>query len=146
MKIALLYLLLLMICLSVVPTFGQGSALVQGKVTDENSMPLELVNVAIVGTSIGATTTAAGFYQLRIPADTTLIIDFSFVGYERQQFQINLPGGAVRELEVILRFTSTDLEQVEIKDQQVRYTNYIRLDPKEAKLVPSIIGNYPLTY
>jgi hypothetical protein len=140
MKKVLLYLLLPGIVLSSLASNGQGNALIIGKVTDGKGKPLELVNVAVMGTSIGATSSGDGDYQLRIPSDTLLIIDFSFVGYESQQFQINLPGGAIRELDVSLEFTSTDLETVEIKDQQVRYTTYIRLDPKEAKLVPSITG------
>jgi hypothetical protein len=121
-------------------SFAQSNAMLKGQVTDEDGNPLELVNVAILGTSTGTSTGSDGNYQIRIPADTTLIIDFSFIGYEREQFRIKLPGGTIRELDVSLQFTSTDLRPVEVKDQQVRYTNYIRLDPKEAKLVPSITG------
>jgi hypothetical protein len=140
MERRLLYLFVLLLLFPVISTFGQSNALVKGTVTDGDGNPLELVNVAVMGTSIGSTTSGNGTYQIRIPADTTLIIDFSFVGFDRQQFQVTLPGGAVRELNVALEFTSTDLDPVEIKDQQVRFTNYIRLDPKEAKLVPSITG------
>jgi len=134
------YLLLLFLFLPVLETQAQNTALVRGRVTDQQGKPLELVNVAILGTSTGATTSSDGRYQIRIPSDTSLVIDFSFIGYQREQFQVKLPAGAERMLDVSLAFTSTDLEPVEIKDQQVRYTNYIRLDPKEAKLVPSITG------
>lgn len=126
-----------------IPAFvaqGQGTAVLQGQVTDQHGKPMELVNVALVGTSVGATTAANGSYLLRIPSDSSWIVDFSFIGYQRQQFRIRLAAGAVRDLDVALEFTSTDLTPVEVKDRQVRYTNYIRLDPKDAQLVPSITG------
>jgi hypothetical protein len=134
MKIRYSYLLLFVLLVPFISAYGQSNALVRGKVTDGDGKPLELVNVAVVGTSIGTSTSGDGTYQIRIPADTTIIVDFSFVGYDRQQFQVTLTGGAVRELDVELQFTSTDLRPVEIRDQQVRYTNYIRIDPKIRKM------------
>ena len=139
MKRLLVYLFMLAVSLPLLSS-GQGTALVRGTVTDEDGRPLELVNVAILGTSVGSTTASNGQYQIRIPADTTIIIDYSFIGFQRQQFRVSLGAGSTRELDVRMEFTSTELQPVEIRDQQVRYTNYIRLDPKEAKLVPSITG------
>jgi hypothetical protein len=119
---------------------GQSTALLKGKVTDQDGRPLELVNVAIVGTSFGTTTNSSGQYALSIPADSIWVIDYSFIGYQRQRFQVTLNSGSNREFNVALEISTTELQGVEVRDEQVRYTNYIRLDPKEAKMVPSITG------
>lgn len=136
----LIILLLAFLCSSGYYAAGQSIAIVKGKVTDTEGKPMELVNVAIVGTSTGATTSAAGMYVLQVPADSSCIIDYSYVGYERQRFQVRLNAGSVRELNVEMKISATELQPVEVKDEQVRYTSYIRIDPKEAKLVPSITG------
>jgi len=120
--------------------YGQSTALLRGKVTDQDGRPLELVNVAVVGTSLGTITTSKGEYALRIPADSACVVDYSFIGYQTQRFQVTLHSGSSRELNVSLQLSATELQPVEVRDEQVRYTNYIRLDPKEAKMVPSITG------
>jgi hypothetical protein len=120
--------------------YGQSTALLKGKVTDQDGKAIELVNVAIVGTSYGTTTNSSGQYAFRIPADSSWVVDYSFIGFERKRFKVTLLPGTTRELDVALAISTTELEAVEVKDEQVRYTNYIRLDPKEAKLVPSITG------
>ena len=132
--------LLLFLILTPPVLIAQQTADLFGKVTGEGGGALDLVNVAVVGSPVGTTTNNAGGYRLRIPAGKELIIDFSFVGYQTQKFQVTLQEGSQRELDVVMKVSTTQLPGIEVKDEQIRTTNYIRLDPKEAKLTPSISG------
>jgi hypothetical protein len=119
---------------------AQEVAWVRGIVTDQAFRPLELVNVSVVGGTTGTTTAPDGSYKLQVPAREMLIIDFSFIGYQSSRVQVNLDSNETRELHVVLQFTTTELPGFEVRDQQVRSSSYIRLDPKDAQLVPSITG------
>lgn len=60
---------------------------VEGKVTDENGMPLPGVNVVLKGTSVGAITDFDGNYSIVVPEKGVLV--FTFVGYSRREIPIN---------------------------------------------------------
>ncbi|TRX60043.1 TonB-dependent receptor [Fulvivirga sp. M361] len=60
---------------------------VSGKVLDENGESLPGVNVLIKGTTNGTVTDFDGNYNIQVPEDGTLV--FSYVGYARQEININ---------------------------------------------------------
>ena len=120
---------------------SQSTALLKGNVTDQDNQPIEMVNVAVVGYASGTTTDKSGHYEIKVPAESNVVIDFSFIGYERQQYKIYLETGETKQLDIKLSFTSTDLPGFEVKEEQNRSTNFTRLNPKEATLIPSISGN-----
>ena len=52
-----------------------GSGTLTGSVTLSGSLqPLQFVNLAVKGTTIGATTDKDGRFEMKIPADTNLVI------------------------------------------------------------------------
>ena len=116
------------------------TAMVYGKVTDEHSRPIEMVNVFVTGWKVGQTTNARGAYELSAPADTTLVLSFSFVGYESRQVSIRLKPGERHKLDVSLKSMVTDLPDVVISDRAIDASSLIRLDAKKATLLPSISG------
>lgn len=120
--------------------YSQANAVLNGNVRDQENKPLELVNVALVGTTIGSTTDHEGNYVLVVPSNQEFIVDFSFIGYDSKRFKITLPPGDKKTLDVVLTMKYTELKSVEIKDKQVRSYNYVRLDPKQAKLIPTLGG------
>lgn len=115
-------------------------ATVYGKVTDENKHPIELANVAVVDFKIGQTTNVRGAYEIQVPADTTLVLGFSFVGFEPKQVTLRLKSGERRKLDVVLKSTMTALPDVEISDRSVDPSTLIHLDPKQATAIPSMGG------
>ena len=136
-KLILIVLLLLSLAASAqnLPT-----ATVYGKVTDEQSHPIEMANVLVTELLVGQTTNARGSYELQLLADTTLVINFSFVGYESKQVTLRLKSGEKRKLDVMLKSTVTNLPDVVISDRAVEASSLTRLDPKKAKLLPSMGG------
>lgn len=125
---------------ALIPAEAQDFSTVTGKITDEKNAPIELVNVATLGYPFGSTTDAKGQYEIKIPADKEVFIDVSFVGFESQRFRMHLKPGEKKVLDVTLKLKSTELPSIEVKDDKIRTTNYVRIDPKEASLIPSITG------
>lgn len=116
------------------------TATVYGKVTDENNHPIEMANVVATDLLVGQTTNARGAYELQVLSDTTLVINFSFVGYEPKQVTVRLKAGEKRKLDVTLKSVMTDLPDVVISDRAIDATSLTRLDAKQATLLPSIGG------
>jgi hypothetical protein len=134
--------ILVSILIAIVPAilWAQEKAVIYGKVTDDLGQPLEMVNVAITGTQTGTATGQDGKYTMAVPAGEAFSLDFSFIGYHPRRFNVNLLPGEKREFNVTLEQNIHELQGVEIKDEQARDYNYVRLDPKGAKLIPTLTG------
>ncbi|MCD4789834.1 MAG: TonB-dependent receptor, partial [Bacteroidales bacterium] len=122
---------------------SQEKAVVFGKVTDEKGKPLELVNVAISGLPGGTMTDRKGKYELEVPANKEIYITISFVGYEKEVEGVFLKTGDRKEINKTLKFTYTELPQIEIEDKHIRSTNLVRIDPKLAFNVPTSSDRIP---
>jgi hypothetical protein len=140
MKITRSLFLFIILSIASPALFSQENAILKGSVRDQDNNPLELVNVAILGSSTGSTTDQAGNYVFVVPANQDITIDFSFVGFKPKRYQVNLKPGEKKELNVMLMVSFTELKGVEIKDNQIRSYNYVRLDPKEARMIPTLSG------
>ncbi|QKZ14844.1 SusC/RagA family TonB-linked outer membrane protein [Spirosoma sp. KUDC1026] len=99
---------LLLICTSGLTAWAQGRRII-GKVTSaEDGAPLPGVSVVIKGTTRGATTDAAGIYDLTIPDNKGAVLVFSYVGVKTQEIRI----GNESELNVSLVSDSQLLTEV----------------------------------
>ncbi len=137
LKLTLIFLLLLSMVASAqnLPT-----GVVYGKVTDEQNHPIEMANVIVTELLVGQTTNSKGAYELNVLSDTSLVINFSFVGYETKQVVVRLKSGEKRKLDVMLKSIATNLPDVVISDRAVETSSLIRLDPKKATALPSMGG------
>ena len=137
-KLTLIVLLLLSLVASAqnLPT-----AVVYGKVTDEQNHPIEMANVVVTELLVGQTTNARGAYELQVLSDTTFVVSFSFVGYESKQVTLRLKSGEKHKLDVTLKSTATNLPDVIISDRAVEASSLTRLDPKKATALPSMGGS-----
>ena len=70
---------------------------ISGTVTDESGAPLVGANVTIKGTTIGTTTNVAGYYELSVPDNATILV-VSYIGYLTQEVAI----GNSRTVDVVL--------------------------------------------
>ncbi len=80
---------------------------VQGKVVDENGIPLPGVSVGVKGSSIGVVTNTDGLFTLNLP-DANATLTFSFIGYASQE--IALKGREYIDLKMVP--TSGGLDEV----------------------------------
>ena len=124
--------------MSPVLLFGQNKdSYIYGKITDDNGSVLELVNIAVLGTSYGVSSNSRGQYELHLPADTLLDVVYSFVGYQQESKKIKLKAGEHRKVDVSLKSTSTTLSDIVVSDRQINSATITRLDAREISLIPS---------
>lgn len=131
-----LFLLLIGFC-----SFAQNEALVFGKITDEHDRPIELATVSIKNELKGAVSNKSGNYELVIPARKEIVLVYSFIGYQQEEIKLNLESRSRKQLNVKLKVLLTDLPDVVIVDEQVRESGMTKIDPKAARISPSISGN-----
>ena len=112
-------------------------ATLYGKVTDETGHPIEMANVVVLYLLVGQTTNSKGYYELSVMSDTTLVVSFSFVGYEPKQATVRLRAGEKRKLDMTLASTTTVLADAVISDRAADATSLTRLNPKQATLLPT---------
>lgn len=77
---------------------GQASRTVTGKVTDSNGNPLPGTNIVVSGTTTGVQADNQGNYSIVVNNPASAVLEFSFIGYARQQ----VPVGNNNTINVIL--------------------------------------------
>ncbi len=138
MRVPLLLLMLFLSCTAFAQKERDG--LLYGKVIDENNMPIDLVNVAVSEFSIGVTTDSRGRYELLLPVDTTVTVNYTFVGYQTVQRKVRLSKGEKKKLDVVLVSNSMTLPDAVISDRAADATSLTRLNAKQATLLPTMGG------
>ncbi len=123
------------------PTLALGqSATLEGFIIDENNNAIDLANVAILGEKGGTTTNKKGYYSLTIPSEKEVIVAISFIGFADKQFKMTLKKGEKKKLDIQLQSITTNLPGFEVRDERLRTESLVRLDPKNAKISPSLTG------
>ena len=138
MKIKLLFIGLLISCI----TFAQSKGTVSGVLTDKetNNATLPFANAAIKGTTISTTTDTDGKYSIALePGNYT--IQFSFLGYDPLDVPITIKAGENLIVNKTLSSGSFKLEDVIIKSNVNREKETaILLDQKKAVEIKQSIG------
>jgi len=132
---------ILLLMLSLFPLFLLGqTAVVEGRVTDENKKAVELANVAVLGEKGGTTTDKDGQFRLEVPAGKEITVVISFIGFSNKNIHLKLKEGEHKRIEPQLVSMTTDLPGFEVKDEQLRTESMVRLNPKVATITPTITG------
>ncbi|MCC1483724.1 TonB-dependent receptor [Winogradskyella immobilis] len=84
------------------------SATIRGVILDENNSPLDAVNIK-TNTNQGTTSNINGFYELKITANTEVIITFTHLSHKKVEVKFNLKNGQEIEFNPVLK---TDVEQI----------------------------------
>ncbi|MBU1009011.1 MAG: TonB-dependent receptor [Bacteroidetes bacterium] len=116
------------------------TAFVFGKITDERGNPVELANVAVLGSFEGVSSMADGRFECQVPADKEFTLAFTFVGYRPHQQRLTLSKNQRYQLDVILQISSTTLPGLEVRDNRIKSTSLTRLNPRQAMLLPTVGG------
>ena len=126
------YTLLFLLITSAV--FSQ-TATVQGIIFDESRNPIAFANVS---TSQGGTVSNSnGFYQLKIPAEQTLKLKISYIGFKPITAKLNLKNNQVEELNFILKTSVEQIGEVILKnDGRTRIEGITTLDPETIRKIP----------
>lgn len=115
------------IVLTVLPLLASGQGVLEGVVTDAKSgQPLEFVNVGIPGLPTGTTTNAKGFYRLHLKGNDSITVQFSHTGYETVRHRVRR--NVRTELDVALKPSATNLQEVVISEDVTRQTTFTGVD------------------
>ncbi len=137
---ACLTLLFIIFCLS---AYAQKTAVIYGKITDENGEPLQYVNIGVINlnNSYGTSTDVNGNYQFDVPAGKTLHIQVSMIGYENHLAKLYLTPGSRHQYNKSLPAKITQLPGFEVRDKQLRTQGYRRINKKTAQVIPTLSGD-----
>ena len=121
-----------------VTLLSQQTGVIFGKISDSSGQPVYNANITLPEHAGGTTTNKEGSYELRIPANKTVLVSISFIGYEISPFEIQVKPGERKEVNKTVTTSATQLESIEVKDQQIRKSTFNRLDPKSVTFIPSM--------
>ena len=131
MKRILFIVLFLLLQLSLI------SQTIEGKITDFNLNPLAAVNISIIDQSGGLISDKDGLYEVKIKANRSYVIAFSFIGYETEKIRVPmLKKGQKYKLNISLEESNTLLEDIIVKDQKSRKNNLSRIKTKHVEVIP----------
>ena len=95
--------------LTAIVSFAQ-QAKIKGVVKDGRGRNMDLVTVAVEGTATGTRTGNDGSYELDVPANTDLIVVYTFLGYDTEKKPLNLKEGEARTIDISLKKNATTQE------------------------------------
>ena len=117
------------------------SQTINGHITDEQNNSLPAVNISILNQSMGVTSDNNGKYNIEIPANRSIILVYSFIGFEKEKIRIPmLKKGQKYNLDIKLKSSSTLLNDVIITDQKSRKESFSRIKPKHVSILPGNSG------
>ncbi len=131
---------ILFFCLISTLLMGQ-TAKVSGYVFDSKSKPIEFANVSVLDKSLGTVTNQYGFFELLVPAEEEIILEFSYVSYQSYSEKIELSKGDTFKLDVYLKQAYTILPEANIGAQSDRFIPAVRLNPEISMNIPTV-GNF----
>ena len=100
------------LCLCSAPLAAQGTGTIRGRVTDASSQPLPDVQIAVVGTRLGAVTAGNGSYTIsNVPVGAHQVIARR-LGYGRMTQSVTVASGAEARADFQLQPTASQLDAV----------------------------------
>lgn len=139
LKFNKIYILFAAFLMAVLPAVAQVK--IHGKVIDAQDSPLEFVTVRIDGTAIGTNTGIDGTFKLSCPppANDTLVVVFSCIGYEELRRKLINPKG---DLALNVRMQSKDhaLQEIQVTDFRKQTNQMQTIDADSYKLAADATG------
>jgi len=112
-------------------------AKIKGIVLSDHNHPLEGVNISILNSTIGTSSSKDGSFEIYIPADTNIIISFSSIGYETEFDTIKLKPGELKTLTIKLKEKKILLPTTVISSNADFARGITRLNPRKLQLMPN---------
>ena len=132
---------LLLSILTISATAQTKFATITGTVVDENEAPLKNVSIIILGKNSGVVTADNGTFSLKVPAQKTLALIFSYTGYVDQQKNFFLSNAETETILIQLKQSGKTLDAVTVGNEKERKeTGLIKINPRNAIINPSTVG------
>lgn len=123
-------------------SFSQGKAQIYGNIGNEYGKSLEFANISVKEQAgLGAVSNFNGDYALELPSGVPLTLIYSYTGHSTYEMPIFLQSGEKKKINIKLKTSDINLQDVEITSNRERSSNMIRLNPKVASTVISSSGS-----
>lgn len=118
---------------------ASASIKIEGKVCDEQNLPIEFATVRIAGTALGTTTNSKGDYTLSVAEHDTIMVVFSCIGYSDVRRQFVKPKGIIT-LNVKMYEKTHELGEVQITEIKRQTDQMQTIDASVSRLTPDASG------
>ncbi len=116
-------------------------ATVTGLIIDENEHSLNNVSIVILGKNSGIVSTDSGTFSIRVPAEKSLALTFSYTGFLTVQKNFYLSPGETEQISIRMNRDGKILETVVVTDEKERRENsLVKINPKNALVIPGVSG------
>ncbi len=115
-------------------SFSQ-TAVIRGVILDETNSPIEDVNIE-ASTGEGTATNINGFYELRIPSDVEVTIEFTHLGHSRIVQKFQLKNGQELEFNPVMKVEAEQIAEVVIStNTRQKDDGVVNIDPKTLRTI-----------
>ncbi|MBD5368148.1 MAG: TonB-dependent receptor plug domain-containing protein [Bacteroides sp.] len=112
---------------------------IHGKITDADNKPVEFATVRIGGTALGTTSGLEGEYTVSCPANDTIVVHFSCIGYRDAKSTLIDPQADVT-LNMRMQMDTEMLAEVEVTELRKQTGSVAMIDKEQLKLSPDVTG------
>jgi hypothetical protein len=106
------------------------NATLKGIITDQNGKPLDMVNIALKDYALGTSSKRDGAFLLRIPAQKSIVVIFSSLGYTSVTDTILAIAEENITLQITLQESDMKLAEIVVSQNRREGSNVTRIDPK----------------
>jgi len=114
--------------------WSQKSSIIKGFVKDSDNNSIE--NVSVKFGSTGTTTNSSGFYQIRIPLNTNILLEFSHVGFKSLTKEFFTKKRNIIRFSPVLILENEVLEEVVIKNETKDAQGVTTFKAKDIERIP----------
>jgi hypothetical protein len=133
-----LFSILSVIWICILPVCGQIAGVsVKGKVLDQENHPLEMVNVSIKGTTLGVVTNGLGEFTLPSVSGKSIVVIFSFVGYETSEQLVALSGDP--SISQVMKPVFQPIHEIVVEGKVVN-NNLVSIPQRLTERLPAMAG------
>jgi len=117
------------------------TAFVSGNVIDADENPLAKVSIVILGKTTGIVTNDSGYFRIKVPADQSFGLIFSYTGYAETQKNFFLSENEEEKMTLRMERIGKTLETVVVSEERERKElGLTKINPKNALVLPSTVG------
>lgn len=133
-------LFILTICLIATLKMMAQEFTLHGRVTDEDSHPIELATVSVASQGKVAFTSLKGEFSMRLHSADSVMVKFSMIGYKSKVRVLRKPRSR-QNLQVVLHTDDSMLGEVNVTGEKIQTDQTQEIKLKDTRLAPSANSN-----
>lgn len=119
---------------------AQESGIIYGTLVDSLNKPVDLANIALLGTPSGTMTNERGYFELTIPANKTFTLIISCIGYKTENIAVKVAPSERYRQDLKLKTDIKSLREVSVSARQERASTFTRIDVEDLNYMPTATG------